>query len=58
MTEIETAIYAAAFVDAFREVFIDEPLVRRRELAAREAAFVVQQWRLARGPGVGEESTP
>lgn len=42
---LEAAIYAGAFVDAFREMFTDLPLDERTAAAKREAAFVVECFR-------------
>lgn len=47
MNTVEQAVYAAAFVDAFREMFCDYPLIERRLRALAEAELVLTQFRLA-----------
>jgi hypothetical protein len=46
MNAIEQAVYAAAFVDAFRVMFEGRPLEERTRLAKAEAAFMIQCFRM------------
>lgn len=45
MTPIEQAVYAAAFVDAFREMFAEHPTEDRTRYSKVEAAFVLKCFR-------------
>lgn len=46
--ELDRAIYATAFVEAFRSVLDDQPVSTRAASAIREAEFVVEMHRRAR----------
>lgn len=46
MTSLEQAIYAAAYVDAFREMFTDHAQAERVRLSRKEAEFVVACFRV------------
>jgi hypothetical protein len=46
--DLDRAIYAAAFVDAFRSVFDDQSIDKRAAMSVREAEFIVEAHRRAR----------
>lgn len=45
MTTFEDAIFAAAFVDALRNIYEGLPLRERVQQSEREATLVVEAWR-------------
>lgn len=45
MTDLERAVFAAAYVDALRSIFEGKPMAERVKLAENEAEYVVAMYR-------------